>query len=47
MNEETEKAVKALEAAFRKAQRAGIAIKGIYTVTLEDDSTMTYRLGES
>lgn len=47
MNEETEKAVKALEAAFRKAQRAGIALKGVYTVTMEDDSTMTYRLGDN
>lgn len=47
MNDENEKAVKALEAAFRKAQRAGIAVKGIYTVTMEDGSTMTYRLGDN
>ncbi len=41
MNDEQEKALKALEAAYRKAQRAGIVVKGTYTVTLEDGSTQS------
>lgn len=45
MSEETTKAVKALEAAVRKCQRAGIAVKVTYTVTLEDGSTQTVRIG--
>lgn len=44
---ETEKAIKALEAAGRKAERAGIGVKIIYTVTNEDGSTITYRKGDN
>lgn len=42
---ELEKAVKALEAAVRKANRNGIAVKVTYTVTNDDGSTQTYNLG--
>ena len=45
MNEEQIKAVKALEAAVRKCHRNGIAVKVTYTVTLDDGSTQTVRIG--
>lgn len=45
MNAEVSKAVKALEAAVRKCNRNGIAVKVTYTVTLEDGSTQTHTIG--
>lgn len=44
MSEEVTKAVKALEAAVRKCNRAGISVKVTYTVTDEDGSTRTVRI---
>lgn len=40
MNEDQTKAVKALEAAVRKAQRAGIELKVTYHLSLEDGSSV-------
>jgi uncharacterized protein YggE len=37
--DEVTKALKALEAAFRKAERAGIAVKGTYAYEDKDGST--------
>lgn len=42
---ETQKAIKALEAAVRKCHRNGIAVKVTYTVTHEDGSTTTQTIG--
>lgn len=43
---ENEKAVKALEAASRRCARAGITVKGTYTVPTED-GTNTYKIGDN
>lgn len=43
---EQDKAVKALEAAARKCARAGIAVKGTYTVPT-DNGTSTYTIGDN
>lgn len=45
MSEEVQKAVKALEAAVRKANRNGISVRVTFTVPNEDGSTHTYDLG--
>lgn len=42
---EVQKAIKALEAAVRKCNRAGIRVKVTYTLTNEDGSTQTVNLG--
>ena len=42
---EVQKAVKALEAAVRKCNRNGIAVKVTYTITHEDGSTSTHNVG--
>jgi hypothetical protein len=46
MNEEQVKAIKALEAAVRKCMRAGMVVKAVYTVTLEDGSTLDVKIKE-
>jgi hypothetical protein len=43
---EVEKAVKALEAAIRKARRAGMDIKATYTRPNDDGSTHTEKIGD-
>lgn len=45
MNEEQTKALKALQAAIRKCQRAGIQTKVTYTAQHDDGATTTERLG--
>lgn len=42
---EQDKAVKALEAAARKCARAGITVKGTYTVPTE--GTLTFKIGDN
>lgn len=44
MTEEADKALKALRAAVRKAERAGVAVKITVVIQNEDRSTTTLRL---
>lgn len=44
MNDEMNKAVKALEAAVRKCGRNGIEVKAVYTLADEDGATYTERI---
>lgn len=47
MDKETEKAVKALEAAVRKCRRAGMDVKVTYTLINEDGSTRSETIGDN